>query len=131
MPVIGMSLTVDQPFRRRFERADERTQTADLVSLRVIGQALQGYAGGCKCRIFRGVSFPCLAACCTILRSRWYQIGINRGIAASRSCSLVAYLKDVQHIARLTRIQPLLGRYSRWMPSVGRATANNMDKALG
>src|SRR5215216_4716117 len=46
-------------------------------SLRVIGQALQGCAGGCKCRIFRGVSFPCLAACCTVLRSRWYQSGIR------------------------------------------------------
>jgi hypothetical protein len=30
-------------------------------SLRVITQALQGCAGGCKCGIFRGVSFPCLA----------------------------------------------------------------------
>jgi hypothetical protein len=38
-----------------------------------------GVAGGCKCRIFRGVSFPCLAECCTVLRSRWYQSGINRG----------------------------------------------------
>ncbi len=46
-------------------------------SLRVIHQALQGFAGGCKCRIFRGVSFPCLAACCTVLRSRWYQSGIR------------------------------------------------------
>jgi hypothetical protein len=46
-------------------------------SLRVITQALQGCAGGCKCRIFRGVSFPCLAACCTVLRSRWYQSGVN------------------------------------------------------
>src|SRR5918994_618074 len=43
-------------------------------SLRVIGQVLQGCAGDCKCRIFRGVSFPCIAQCCTVLRSRWYQI---------------------------------------------------------
>ena len=48
-------------------------------SLRVIGHALQGFAQGCKCRIFRGVSFLRLAACCTVLRSRWYQSGINRG----------------------------------------------------
>jgi hypothetical protein len=46
-------------------------------SLRVITQALQGCAGGCKCRIFRGVSFLRLAQCCTVLRSRWYQSGIN------------------------------------------------------
>jgi hypothetical protein len=47
-------------------------------SLRVIGHVLQGYAGGCKCRLFRGVSFLRLAQCCTVLRSRWYQIGIKR-----------------------------------------------------
>jgi hypothetical protein len=75
-----------------FRRADERTRTADLVSLRVITQALQGCAEACKCRMFRGVSFPCLAAYCTVLRSRWYQSGVNRGIAASRSCSVVALI---------------------------------------
>jgi hypothetical protein len=75
-----------------FRRADERTRTADLVSLRVITQALQRFAQGCISPIFRGVSFPCLAACCTVLRSRWYQSGINRGIAASRSCSVVALI---------------------------------------
>jgi hypothetical protein len=53
-------------------------------SLRVIHQALQGYAGDCKCRIFRGVSFPCLAECCTVLRSRWYQSGIKRPGAIGR-----------------------------------------------
>jgi hypothetical protein len=61
----------------RIERADERTRTADLVSLRVIHQGLQGVAQGCKSCIFSGVSFPCLAAWCTVLRSRWYQSGIN------------------------------------------------------
>jgi hypothetical protein len=59
------------------ERADERTRTADLISLRVCGHALQGCAGDCKSRIFRGVSFPCLAAWCTVLRSRWYQSGVS------------------------------------------------------
>jgi hypothetical protein len=51
-------------------------------SLRVITQALQGVAGGCKCRIFRGVSFLRLAECCTVLRSRWYQSGINIMLAS-------------------------------------------------
>ena len=46
-------------------------------SLRVITQALQGCAGACKYRIFRGGSFPCFALCCTVLRSRWYQSGIR------------------------------------------------------
>jgi hypothetical protein len=60
-------------------------------SLRVITQAWQGCAGGCKCRMFRRFSLPELAPCCTVLRSRWYQSGINRGMAASRSCSVVAF----------------------------------------
>jgi hypothetical protein len=60
-----------------FWRADERTRTADPSSLRVITQALQGCAGDCKCHIFRGVSFLRVAACCTVLRSRWYQSGIR------------------------------------------------------
>jgi hypothetical protein len=64
-------------FLSPLEGADERTRTADLISLRVCGQALQGCAGGCKCRIFRGVSFLRLAECCTVLRSRWYKSGIN------------------------------------------------------
>src|SRR5829696_8642878 len=44
-------------------------------SLRVIHHMLQGCAGACKCRIFRGVSFPC----CVLHRiafpvvSEWYQ----------------------------------------------------------
>src|SRR5829696_2343063 len=44
-----------------------------LLQLRVIAQALQGCAGDCKCPIYRGVSLPCLAQCCTVLRSRRYQ----------------------------------------------------------
>jgi hypothetical protein len=60
-----------------FWRADERTRTADLTSLRVIGQPLQGYARACKTRIPRRLSLLWFAACCTVLRSRWYQSGIN------------------------------------------------------
>jgi hypothetical protein len=33
------------------QRADERTRTADLISLRVISQALQRFAHGCKTRL--------------------------------------------------------------------------------
>ena len=57
--------------------ADERTRTAYLCSLRVIKRALQGFAGVCKSRIFRRFPFPWLAECCTVLRPRWYQSGIN------------------------------------------------------
>jgi hypothetical protein len=58
---------------QRVQRAEERTRTAYPCSLRVITQALQGAAWGCKCRIFRRVSFLRLAPCCTVLRSRWCQ----------------------------------------------------------
>ena len=46
-------------------------------SLRVITQALQGFAQECKSRISRRLSLLRVAACCTVLRSRWYQSGIN------------------------------------------------------
>jgi hypothetical protein len=59
------------------KRADERTRTADLISLRVCGQGLQRLARGCKSRIFKRLSLLRAAACCTVLRSRWYQIGIR------------------------------------------------------
>jgi hypothetical protein len=60
------------------QRADERTRTAYPCSLRVVGQALQGFAEGCKHRISKRVSFLCLAPCCIVLRCRWYQSGIKR-----------------------------------------------------
>ena len=44
-----------------------------------------------RCRSLHGLAnaaylegFPFLAVCCTVLRSRWYQSGINRGINAER-----------------------------------------------
>ena len=65
----------DSPFLKssllsRGERADERTRTADPISLRVIGHALQGFAGVCKLRISKRFPLLRLAACCTVLRSR-------------------------------------------------------------
>jgi hypothetical protein len=78
----------------RFVRADERTRTADLPSLRVIGQALQGCAGNCKCRIFRGVSFSCLAPCCTALRSR-YQSGIRTSDSYNLTAGPMARTRDL------------------------------------
>jgi hypothetical protein len=55
------------------KRADERTRTADLL----ITSDPSRVAGGCKCRIFRGVSFLRFAVRCTVLRSRWCQSGVN------------------------------------------------------
>jgi hypothetical protein len=59
------------------QRADERTRTADLISLRVIIHALQGFAQSSKSRISKRFSLLCLALRCAVLRSRWYQSGIN------------------------------------------------------
>jgi integrase len=39
--------------------------------------------------------------------------------------------KYVQHLAGHASIQVTLDRYSHWMPSMGRNTADGMDKALG
>jgi hypothetical protein len=57
--------------------ADERTRTPYPCSLRVIHHALQGVARACKYRISKPVSILRSAQCCTVLRSRWYQSGIN------------------------------------------------------
>jgi len=46
-------------------------------SLRVIGHVLQGVAEACKSRISKPFSLLRFAACCTVLRSQWYQSGIN------------------------------------------------------
>src|SRR5215212_7030181 len=57
--------------------ADSGEPTSGLepltCSLRVIHQALLGVARGCKSPISNGFSFPWLALCCTVLRSRWCQ----------------------------------------------------------
>jgi hypothetical protein len=55
------------------DRADERTRTAYPCSLRVMHQALQGLAGGCKYPFSKGIRLLCIAEGCTVLRSRWYQ----------------------------------------------------------
>ncbi len=49
-----------------------------LLQLRVIHQALQGFAQPCKSRISKRLSLLRFAPCCTVLRSRWYQSGIKR-----------------------------------------------------
>ena len=62
---------------QRVQRADGRTRTL-TCSLRVITQALQGVAQECKSRISKPFSILRVAACCTVLCSRWYQSGIRR-----------------------------------------------------
>ena len=73
----ALSFSTHSAYLSRIGRADERTRTADLISLRVIHQALQGFARACKCRIFRRLSLLWVSECCTVLRSRWCQSGIR------------------------------------------------------
>jgi len=76
------------------EAAEDKGPTSGLepltCSLRVITQALQGFARGCKTRISRRLSLLRFAVYCTVLRSRWCQSGVNKGIPGSRSRWLVA-----------------------------------------
>jgi hypothetical protein len=61
--------------------ARKREPTSGLEPLtcssRVIGHALQGLARGCKYRVSKRLSLLRAALSCTVLRSRWYQSGIN------------------------------------------------------
>jgi hypothetical protein len=74
MFVLGLLLYMEVAGKKR---ADERTRTADLISLPVIIHVLQGFAQGCECGISKPVSLLRLALCCTVLRSRWCQSGIR------------------------------------------------------
>jgi hypothetical protein len=50
------------------KRADERTRTADLISLRVCGRAYLSIAGDCECRINRRFLVFLVARYCRGLR---------------------------------------------------------------
>jgi integrase len=56
--------------------------------------------------------------------------GTTSGIRALPYCRLVAHPKLVQHLLSHASIQLTFDRYSHWMPSMGRSTADGMDEAL-
>jgi hypothetical protein len=68
-------------FTSYLQIAENKAPTSGLepltCSLRVITQVLQEFAGVCKSRISKPVSLLSFAGCCTVLRSQWYQSGIN------------------------------------------------------
>jgi hypothetical protein len=74
------------------KRADERTRTADLISLRVIIQALQGFAQGCKSPNLKGFlvsALPCVAPYCAPGGVRVVSNRVNdSGVAAFSDGSL-------------------------------------------
>jgi integrase len=60
--------------------------------------------------------------------SEWYQ---QRHSCFTILLGCGPHLKDVQHLARHASIQFTLDRYSHWMPSMGRNTADGIDEGLG
>jgi hypothetical protein len=99
-------------------RADERTRTADLISLRVICRALQRFAHTCESRISKGVSLLRLALCCTVLRSHWYQSGIRSPRITRRRFLSKAGAAGAGVFAEPTRRTPRGNFHLRVGPSV-------------
>jgi integrase len=59
---------------------------------------------------------------------RWHDL---RHTCATLLLSRGTHPKLVQHLLGHASIQLTLDRYSHWIPSMGRATAEGMDEALG
>ena len=59
---------------------------------------------------------------------RWHDL---RRTCATLSLSHGAHPKLVQHLLGHASIQLTLDRYSHWILTMGRATAEGMDEALG
>ena len=75
MPTPRQSLDV-LPANRKKTRADERARTAGLL-ITSDRSCVAGVCWPCKSPISRRLSLSQFAVCCTALRSRWYQNGIN------------------------------------------------------
>jgi hypothetical protein len=60
-----------------------RADSNPCSSLRVIIRALQGCARVCESLIDKPFSFLRFAVCCTVLRSRWCQSGVNITLVAT------------------------------------------------
>ena len=83
----------------------------------MIIQALQKFAGVCNSPISKEVSFLCLVACCTVLRSRWCQSGVKRCQEFGRWRShvflrslLVPATLSKRSIPPFDRFEPLFGQ---------------------
>jgi hypothetical protein len=64
----SIARTVVRTIVNQEEKANGRTRTADLISLRVCGQWLLSVAEDCKARISKGVSILSIAHYCRVLR---------------------------------------------------------------
>jgi hypothetical protein len=113
-------------FRQKL-RADERTRTAFLLQLRVIGQAFQGCAGGCKSRISKRLPLLRVAACfasycvpggvkvCQALR-----YGVSANIV---SCTLKTYPELVVSHCTLTTAKEICPSSNVLTPSYDSGTS--------
>jgi hypothetical protein len=85
------------PPRSPCKSSQKREPTSGLepltCSLRVIIHALQGVAHSCESRISKPLSLLRFARCCTVLRSRWCQSGVNivLCIRVTQSSTLVPF----------------------------------------
>jgi hypothetical protein len=122
-------VTWPSPFTRNFSTNPKKIREPTsglknrfpLLQLRVITQTLQGFARGCKSRIFKGVSFPCLAACCTVLRSRWYQPAAHQVHSGASSFKHFVATRD-SHCS-VDRVRKLVG------PAYARRSSRSKDSA--
>ena len=91
---MGSSLFIGFAGKLESRRAD--SNRLPLLQLRVITQALQGCAEGCRSRVSKRLSLHWVAACCTVLRSRWYQIGIRTSDSYSPTAGSMACPRDLR-----------------------------------
>jgi integrase len=63
-----------------------------------------------------------------LLDIRWHDL---RHTCVTLLLSRGSHPKFVQHLLSHSSIQLTLDRYSHWMPSMGRNTADGIDEALG
>jgi integrase len=72
------------------------------------------------CYVLRRIALPVVSEWCQE-RHSCLTIVLARGM----------HPKDLQYLAGHASIQLTLDRYSHWMPSMGRNTADGIDEALG
>ena len=111
-------LTNEEALRRspsRFKRADERTRTADLISLRVSGQWLPAVAHGCQSRISKVFSLAppsVLHRIAHAVVSKWYQ---QRTIVVAHSRASGTQCSNLRHVPlRTVRLAPRLSATRRY-----------------
>jgi hypothetical protein len=98
---IGRVFGLSKP-NRESRRAD--SNRLPLLQLRVIIHTLQGFAEDCKTRISKRLSLLRVAECCTVLRSRWHQIGIRTSDSYSPRAGPMARPRDLRSHNPLTPV---------------------------